>query len=542
MKRLKMLKTGFLMTLILGAFVSLSGCGGDGGEFGGGQWDSPSRTTLTSFSVKGVPATINEGDKTIAVTMPFGTDVTALRPTFGTLGDKVLVGGVEQTSAASWHDFTQPVIYTVTAPDGSTADYTVTVLLATNTAKAMSAYSFAGFPGAPGSINESAKTIVVILPFGTNLTNLVANFVSTGSSVAVGAVTQISGATANDFTTPVNYTVTAADGSTATYSTTVTMADASAKALLSYGFAQYSGATGTIDEVAKTIAVTVPFGTDVTNLVATYATTGTSVTVAAVNQTSTATANDFTLPVDYTVNAFDGSSAIYTVTVSLPRGPLPVNLRTAANFAILSKAAVSTTGTTAVVGDIGVSPAAASFITGFGLIADPSNTFSRSPYVTGKIYASNYATPTPANMTAAVSDMETAFTDAAGRTLPDFTELHSGDISGQTLVPGLYKWGTGVLITSAGVTLAGGPNDVWIFQIAQDLTVNNSAIVTLSGGAQAKNIFWQVAGQATLGTEADFKGNILSQTLISFNTGSKLVGRALAQTAVTLNASAITTP
>jgi hypothetical protein len=137
--------------------------------------------------------------------------------------------------------------------------------------------------------------------------------------------------------------------------------------------------------------------------------------------------------------------------------------------------------------------------------------------------------------------MQTAFTDAAGRTAPDFTELGAGDISGLTLVPGLYKWATGVSIAN-GVTLSGGANDVWIFQIAQDLLVNNSAIVTLTGGAQARNIFWQVSGQATLGTAADFKGIILSQTLISLNTGAVLNGRALAQTAVTLNATAVTAP
>jgi hypothetical protein len=223
-------------------------------------------------------------------------------------------------------------------------------------------------------------------------------------------------------------------------------------------------------------------------------------------------------------------------------GIAPVNLGTAGKFVILAKTGVSTTGTTAVVGDIGVSPVAASYITGFSLIADSTNTFSTSSLVTGKLYAADYATPTPAVMTAAVSDMQTAFTDAAGRTTPDFTELGAGDVSGLTLVPGLYKWGTGVLITNAGVTLSGGANDVWIFQIAGDLTVNNSAIVTLAGGAQAKNIFWQVSGQATLGTAADFKGIILSQTLVSLNTGAKMRGRALAQTAVTLNATAITAP
>lgn len=230
------------------------------------------------------------------------------------------------------------------------------------------------------------------------------------------------------------------------------------------------------------------------------------------------------------------------LTVNVAAGPDPVLLGTAGNFVILAKSAISTTGTTAVTGDIGVSPAAASFITGFDLIADSTNTFSTSSLVTGKVFASNYAVPTPTNLTTAVSDMETAFTDAAGRTTPDFTELHSGDISGQTLAPGLYKWGTGVLITSTGVTLSGGADDVWIFQIAQDLTVNNSAIVSLNGGAQAKNIFWQVSGQATIGTAADFKGNILSQTLISLNTGAAMTGRALAQTAVTLNANNITNP
>jgi len=231
----------------------------------------------------------------------------------------------------------------------------------------------------------------------------------------------------------------------------------------------------------------------------------------------------------------------FTTAAAATAGPAPVNLGTAGNFVILAKTGVSTTGTTAVVGDIGVSPVAASYLTGFSLIADATNNFSTSSVVNGKLFASDYAPPTPAIMTTAVSDMQTAFTDAAGRTTPDFTELGAGDISGLTLVPGLYKWGTGVSITN-GVTFSGGANDVWILQIAQDLLVNNSAIVTLTGGAQAKNIFWQVSGQANLGTAADFKGIILSQTLISLNTGSKMTGRALAQTAVTLNATAITAP
>jgi len=219
-----------------------------------------------------------------------------------------------------------------------------------------------------------------------------------------------------------------------------------------------------------------------------------------------------------------------------------VDLGTAGNFVILAKTTVTTTGTTAVLGDIGISPAAASLITGFGLIADAENQFSTSSLVTGNIYAADYSPPTPINMGVTIGDMETAYTDAAGRTLPDYTELYAGDVTGQNLTPGLYKWGTGVLISAGGVTITGSATDVWIFQIAQDLTVANGAIITLAGGAKAENIFWQVAGQTTLGTTAQMKGIILCQTQISMNTGATLDGRALAQTAVTLISNNVNTP
>ncbi len=239
----------------------------------------------------------------------------------------------------------------------------------------------------------------------------------------------------------------------------------------------------------------------------------------------------------------NSSSSLTPTLTPIPTvGLVAVNLGTAGNFVILSKSGISTTGTTAIVGDIGVSPIDSTAITGFGLIMDSSNTFSTSSMVTGKIYAADYTDPTPAKMTTAISDMEKAYADAAGRTLPDATELYAGDLTGKTLTPGLYKWGTGVLISAGGVTLSGGADDVWIFQIAQDLIVGNGAIVTLSGGAQAKNIFWQVAGQTTLGTTSQFKGNILGQTLVEMQTGATLNGRALAQTAVTLDANSVTKP
>jgi len=221
----------------------------------------------------------------------------------------------------------------------------------------------------------------------------------------------------------------------------------------------------------------------------------------------------------------------------------PVDLGAATHFAILTKTGITNVPTSAITGDLGVSPAAATYITGFSLVADSTNVFSRSSQVTGKIYAANYAVPTPANMTTAISNMQTAYTDAAGRSIPDFTELYAGNLSGRTLVPGLYKWGTGVLITT-DVTLAGPADAVWIFQIAGNLTMGSGAKMLLSGGAQAKNIFWQVGGGVgvEIGTTAHVEGTLLAAKAIHLRTGASLNGRALAQTAVTLAKNTVVIP
>lgn len=228
-----------------------------------------------------------------------------------------------------------------------------------------------------------------------------------------------------------------------------------------------------------------------------------------------------------------------TAPVATRLGPAPIDLRSAGDFVLLAKSGVSTTGTTSIVGDVGVSPIDSTGITGFDLVMDASNEFSTSSLVTGKLYAADYAAPTPTRMTTAIGDMETAYVDAAGRTDPTATELGAGSIGGMTIAPGLYKWGTGVSI-AADLTLAGGPDDVWIFQVAQTLDVASGVKVTLSGGAQASNVYWQVADQVTLGTTSAFKGNILGYSGIVLNTGATLDGRALSQTAVSTDANAIT--
>lgn len=220
--------------------------------------------------------------------------------------------------------------------------------------------------------------------------------------------------------------------------------------------------------------------------------------------------------------------------------PAAVGLASAGSFAILAKSGVSTVPASAITGDVGLSPSAASYITGFSLTADASNAFALSPQVTGKVYASDYAPPTPVNLTAAIGDMVLAFGEAAGRA-PNVTELGAGNIGGATLGRGVYKWGTGLLIPTT-ITLSGSATDVWIFQIAQDLTVSSATKVVLAGGAVAKNVFWQVAGMVDLGTTSHLEGVILCQTAITLRTGASVHGRLLAQTAVSLDSSTVVQP
>jgi hypothetical protein len=167
--------------------------------------------------------------------------------------------------------------------------------------------------------------------------------------------------------------------------------------------------------------------------------------------------------------------------------------------------------------------------------------YSTCPQVTGYMYAADMTPPTPSNMTVAVLDMEAAYTDAAGRSDAAVNDLGAGTIGGLTFAPGLYHWGSNILLTT-DIYVDGAANDVWIFQSTGNIIVSSGVKVILSGGAQAKNIFWQVAGYAKLGTGSHVEGNILSQTQINLETGASLNGRALAQTQVTLDANQVTKP
>lgn len=222
-----------------------------------------------------------------------------------------------------------------------------------------------------------------------------------------------------------------------------------------------------------------------------------------------------------------------------PVGPAPVALGAAGNYAVLAKSAVSNVPTSAVTGDLGLSPAAATYITGLSLTR--AGTKWTSPQVTGSIFAADNDPPTPTNLTTAIGSMETAYTDAAGRPTPTFLNAGAGTLGGMTLAPGLYKWSSSVTIPT-DLAIAGAANDTWIFQIDGDLAMSANKRVTLSGGAKASNIVWQVAGSVELQTGAHLEGVVLSKTAITLGTGASINGRLLAQTAVNLAGSTVVAP
>jgi hypothetical protein len=508
---------------------------------------------ITAFSFVGFggfAGVINEPAKTIAVTLPFGTNVTNLVANFTTTGVVVRVGATVQTSGATANNFTGPVAYVVTAADATTATYAVTVTLALNPAKAITAYSFVGFGGFAGVINEPAKTIAVALPFGTDVTNLIAAFTTTGASVKVGATVQTSTATPNNFTAPVAYIVTAADGTTATYTVTVTITAAATKAITAYSFVGFGGFAGLINEAAKTITVNLPVGTDVTNLIATFTSTGVSVKVGATTQTSGATPNNFTAPVTYTVTAADATTAAYIVTVvtNVP------NLGAAAPFGGFGGGAGMTNQgiLTVITGDIGTTGVSTTMTgfhdsTGDGYTETPLNIGS----VTGRIYTAapppvifgpggpfggTAATALIANNAAAAA--LNAYNYLAG--LPGGAFAGAGELGGLTLPPGTYTSATSFKITTGDLTLSGTANDIWVFQMGSSLTVGAPGFprsVTLTGGALAKNVFWQVGSAARIEDRSSMVGTIIGFSGVTISTAGQAQTTTLNGRALGLNAS-----
>jgi len=223
-------------------------------------------------------------------------------------------------------------------------------------------------------------------------------------------------------------------------------------------------------------------------------------------------------------------------TFAVPQQALmKVDLLLAGEFAILSQSGITDVYPSVITGDVGSSP-----ITGAAILVTCTE-------VVGTIYSVDATGPLPcvetnaSRLTTAISNMGAAYVDAAGRSNPDYLELGAGNIGGYTLTPGLYKWSSPLIIPT-DITISGGPNDVWIFQIAQTLDMSSAVRVNLSGGAKAENIFWQVGGAVTLGTTSHFEGIVLGKTGINMLTGATSNGRMLAQTAVVLQRATVTQP
>tara|TARA_R110001599_G_scaffold353097_1_gene590139 strand:- start:1149 stop:2621 length:1473 start_codon:yes stop_codon:yes gene_type:complete len=235
----------------------------------------------------------------------------------------------------------------------------------------------------------------------------------------------------------------------------------------------------------------------------------------------------------------------FTTGALVALGPNPVNLRTAGNFVILTKTGITNIPASDITGNIGASPITAAAMDNVTCTEVDGTIYGADAAYTGSGAITCFAGASTDNtlVANAVLDMGTAYSDAAGRSSPDHTELGAGDISGMTLSPGLYKWGTGLLIAT-DVTLSGGANDVWVFQVAGDITQENASSIILSGGALPKNIFWQVGGGTgvAIGTTAHFEGVVLAEKGINVQTGASINGRLLSQTAVTLQQNVVTQP
>jgi hypothetical protein len=219
-----------------------------------------------------------------------------------------------------------------------------------------------------------------------------------------------------------------------------------------------------------------------------------------------------------------------------------VQLGTAAPFAVLAGSAVTDVPTSAITGNVGLSPAAGSFYAGL-----------TQAEVTGTIYATDATGPggsvnNPALLTTAKNDLTTAFGTAAGQSPTSTFVAGDNQLGGQTLVPGVYAFGhaaTANITAASPLTLngQGDPNAVFVFQASSDLVTASNSVVQLINGAQACNVFWVVGSSATLSSTSTFVGTLMALTSATLNTGATVQGRILARNgAVTLDHNTITVP
>ncbi len=272
--------------------------------------------SLTAFSLNGITGVIDQTTGAIAVELPARTLLNSIKASFSSAGKSVAVGDVVQISGETSNNFSTPVKYIVTAEDGSKKEYNVSAALLKDTAKEFIEFGFKKSENPSLSSNVQATfsgdEINVVLPYGSNTDRLIAFYDTYGATVKVNDVIQTSKETVNNFSSPVNYSITAEDGSVHTYAVNVNVAKSDAKAITQYIL---DGESGVVNENEKTINVVFPSTKDLSNLKASFVTSGVQIAVADALQESGVTVNNFSSPVVYKVTADDDSIASYTVTV-----------------------------------------------------------------------------------------------------------------------------------------------------------------------------------------------------------------------------------
>ncbi len=240
---------------------------------------------------------------------------------------------------------------------------------------------------------------------------------------------------------------------------------------------------------------------------------------------------------DLAGNATVGLVTSTFTTIPAPRGPVAIDLQTAGDYALLSGTGATLGAAALIDGDVGVITGPA---TGFVLVADPSGLFSTSDLVTGRVFTAADIEPTPSALVTAGEHLEDALADGAGRVDPDGVNLGAGEIGGLVIEPGLYQWAGAVTLTT-NVTLDGGPDDEWIMQMGAAFSVTAAISTQLTGGAQAKNVYWVVTGAVAVGAGGHLDGNVLSRAAVSAGANATVDGRMLGQTTVGIGAGVVVT-
>ena len=223
-------------------------------------------------------------------------------------------------------------------------------------------------------------------------------------------------------------------------------------------------------------------------------------------------------------------------------GPSAVDLGSAVNYVVLAKTGITTSLISVINGNVGLSPGNQAAMTGFAETNETGYSTSNQVIGGGRLYAADMAAPTPTNLATAITDMEAAYTDAAGRIASaENTDLHASSIGGKTFTPGLYKW-TGNVTIGSDMTINGEVNDRWIFQIDGTLTLAEEKRVNVTGGGLPKNIIWVVNGTIVMNKNSHIEGIVLCNTQISLIDHAHMTGRLLSKTRIDLDQATVTQP